>query len=151
MYSLAYVFHRCRFIQGTSEGSLSGLLDWWHHGWNKDRASAYLSVNAQSGELWHCSTAKRCRHVYTMLQIDSLSEKVLGRQILPQHTIPYKYSVELLVFYVYSQSGEELPEYRWAKWAQVPKDHWYHSIFWCVNTHCVLTIIYFLWCNVTVY
>lgn len=45
-----------------------------------------------------------------MLQIDSLSEKVLGRPILPPHTIPHKYSGELFgVQYLYAQSGEELP------------------------------------------
>ena len=46
----------------------------------------------------------------TMLQIDSLSEKVLGRPVLPPHTTPHKYSGELFgVQYLYAQSGEELP------------------------------------------
>ena len=45
-----------------------------------------------------------------MLQIDSLSEKVLGRPVLPPHTTPHKYSGELFdVQYLYAQSGEELP------------------------------------------
>ena len=47
----------------------------------------------------------------TTLQIDSLSEKVLGRPVLPSKTTPYKYSGELFgVLYLYAQSGEELPD-----------------------------------------
>ena len=46
----------------------------------------------------------------TTLQIDSLSEKVLGRPVLLSKTTPYKYSGELFgVQYLYAQSGEELP------------------------------------------
>ena len=45
-----------------------------------------------------------------MLQINSLSENVLGRPVLSTHTAPHKYSGELFgVQYLYAQSGDELP------------------------------------------
>ena len=116
-------FKTYRFIPGTSASDVhyqAYLIDGITR-WNRDRAAAFLGGNSQCPRTFDVALQQkvltdnniiiRIVNYFTMLQIDSLSEKVLGRPVLRTHNTPNKYSGELFgVQYLYAQSGEELPE-----------------------------------------
>ncbi|XP_023815154.2 uncharacterized protein LOC110013889 [Oryzias latipes] len=103
----SFHLHLNRFIPGTLASDVffqAYLLDGLAR-WNEDRAVAATSDKQQQP----CSYDHLLRHA-----ANSLSEEVLGQEIVP-YTGPRKYTGELLgVEYLYQQTGKVLQDYRQA-------------------------------------